>query len=182
MPSTRTSRGRARLRGLILLVVLIAGAVGITLALSGGKRKLVPAGGGDNDPLAYSQDKQATFERDAAAGEAHVVFAKSPGGVIATARRTAGYRPLVNAAARAGGLDPNLLEAIVFLESAGRPDVIAGNDPANASGLTQILAETGQNLLGMHVDLPASRRATRRDRASSQRARPEALRGAAAAR
>ena len=66
MPSTRTSRGRARLRGLILLVVLIAGAVGITLALSGGKRKLVPAGGGDNDPLAYSQDKQATFERDAA--------------------------------------------------------------------------------------------------------------------
>ena len=162
MPSTRTSRGRARLRGLILLVVLIAGAVGITLALSGGKGKLVPAGGGGNDPLAYSQDKQATFERDAAAGEAHVVFAKSPGGVIATARRTAGYRPLVNAAARAGGLDPNLLEAIVFLESAGRPDVIAGNDPANASGLTQILAETGQNLLGMHVDLAASRRATRR--------------------
>ena len=162
MPSTRTSRGRARLRGLILLVVLIAGAVGITLALSGGKGKLVPAGGAGNDPLAYSQDKQATFERDAAAGEAHVVFAKSPGGVIATARRTAGYRPLVNAAARAGGLDPNLLEAIVFLESAGRPDVIAGNDPANASGLTQILAETGQNLLGMHVDLAASRRATRR--------------------
>ena len=71
MPSTRTSRGRARLRGLILLVVLIAGAVGITLALSGGKGKLVPAGGGGNDPLAYIQPGQDTrFEDAATAGEA----------------------------------------------------------------------------------------------------------------
>ena len=99
------------------------------------------------------------------------MFAKSPGGVLATAKRTAHFRPLVEAAARKGGVDPNLLEAIVFLESAGRPDVIAGSDPQNASGLTQILAETGQNLLGMHVDLAASRRITRRmARARSQRA------------
>jgi hypothetical protein len=49
---------------------------------------------------------------------------------------------------------------MIFLESAGRPDVIAGNDPADASGLAQILAETGHNLLGMHVNLAASRRLT----------------------
>lgn len=165
MPGRRTTRARARLRGLILLAALIAIAVGLTLALTGGKRKLVPVGGNAGsgyDPLAYSPGKQATFERDAAAGEGHVVFAKSPGGVIATAKRTAAFRPLVESAARAGGFDPNLLEAIVFLESAGRPEVIAGNDPENASGLTQILAETGQNLLGMHVDLAASRRTTKR--------------------
>ncbi|HSI98735.1 MAG TPA: hypothetical protein VK926_10270 [Gaiellaceae bacterium] len=49
---------------------------------------------------------------------------------------------------------------MVFLESGGRPDVIAGDDPARASGLTQILAETAQNFLGMEVDLPESRRLT----------------------
>ena len=52
------------------------------------------------------------------------------------------------------------MEAIVFLESGGRPDVIAGDDPVAASGLTQILAETAQNFLGMSVDLDASRALT----------------------
>jgi hypothetical protein len=55
-----------------------------------------------------------------------------------------------------------MLDALVFLESAGRPDVIAGVDPIAASGLTQILAETGRDLLGMRIDLPASKRLTRR--------------------
>ena len=149
-----------------MLVAIVGLAVGLTLALSGGgKGKLVPAGGnagGTYDPLAYAPDRQAAFEQDAAAGEAHVVFAKSPGGVLATAKRTAHFRPLVVSAARAGHFDPDMLEAIVFLESAGRPDVVAGNNLANAAGLTQILAETGQNLLGMHVNLAASRRVTRR--------------------
>jgi hypothetical protein len=54
-----------------------------------------------------------------------------------------------------------MLEALVFLESAGRPEVIAGDDPAGAAGLTQILAETGRDLLSMHVDLAASRTLTR---------------------
>ncbi|MGZ4203425.1 MAG: transglycosylase SLT domain-containing protein [Thermoleophilaceae bacterium] len=171
MPRTVTPR----LRGLILLAVLVAAAVGLTVALTGGgKRKLVPAAGnahGTYDPLAYHRGSDAALARAAAAGEGHIVFAKSPGGVLATAKRTAHFRPLVEAAARKGGVDPNLLEAIVFLESAGRPDVIAGSDPQNASGLTQILAETGQNLLGMHVDLAASRRITRRmARARSTRA------------
>jgi len=156
--------------------VLIAAAVGLILALTGGgKGKLKPAagnGGGTYDPLAYDKDRRAEFEQDAATGEGHVVFAKSPGGVIATARRTAHFRPLIDRAAKAGGIDPNMLEAVVFLESAGRPDVVAGNDLSGATGLTQILAETGTKLLGMHVNLAASKRLTRRiDNARSAKGR-----------
>jgi hypothetical protein len=69
---------------------------------------------------------------------------------------------MIAQAARPAGFDPNVIEGMVFLESAGEPDVIAGNDPADASGLTQILAETGKNLLGMHVNLAASRRLTKK--------------------
>jgi hypothetical protein len=49
---------------------------------------------------------------------------------------------------------------MVFLESGGRTQVIAGTDPEAAAGLAQILAETGANLLGMRVDLAQSRRLT----------------------
>lgn len=148
------------------LLALVAAAVGLTIALAtgGGAKRLVPSGGnrsGTYDPLAYSTALQARFEQEAAAGESHIVYAKSPGGVIATARRTARWRPLIDRAAAAGGIDPGVLEGMVFLESAGRPDVIAGSDPADAAGLAQILAETGQNLLGMRVNLAASRRLTR---------------------
>jgi hypothetical protein len=48
----------------------------------------------------------------------------------------------------------------MFVESAGQPQVIAGSDPAAAAGLTQILAQTGQALLGMHIDLAKSRKLT----------------------
>ena len=48
-----------------------------------------------------------------------------------------------------------------MLESAGRPDARASDDLRSAAGLTQILAETGQNLLGMHIDVKASERLTR---------------------
>src|SRR5436190_6363216 len=65
-------------------------------------------------------------------------------------------------------MDPNLLEGIVFVESAGSPDVIAGRDPVNASGLTQILAETGTSLLGMKIDLVRSRSLTRRIRTAQR--------------
>lgn len=113
------------------------------------------------DPLAFDSGRTAAYERAAAFGLSHALFARSPGGVLATARRTASFRPLVEHAVSGSGLDPDLVEAIVFLESAGRPDVIAGADPVNAAGLTQILAETATDFLGMSVDLPASRRLTR---------------------
>jgi hypothetical protein len=144
-----------------LLVVVAVGA----LLLTRDDPPLRPGAGASDeasDPLAYDPDDQADFERRAAAGLSHLLYARSPGGATATARRTAAWRPQIDAAASAARLDPALIEAMVFLESAGRPDVIAGDDPEAASGLTQILAETGQNLLGMEVDLAASRRLTRR--------------------
>ena len=54
------------------------------------------------------------------------------------------------------------MEAIVFLESAGRPDVAASDDLESAVGLTQILAQTATGLLGLKVDVAASERITRR--------------------
>jgi soluble lytic murein transglycosylase-like protein len=113
------------------------------------------------DPFAYIPARQQDFVARATAGSAHVLFTKSPDGVVATARRVAAFRPLVDAAAAGSGVDPNILEGIVFVESAGRPYVVAGADASAAAGLTQILAETGQSLLGMHIDLGRSRKLLR---------------------
>jgi Transglycosylase SLT domain len=117
-----------------------------------------PPGGGD--PFLYSQARANDLIARATAGNAHALFEKSPDGALATAARVARYRPLIDSVAAGTGVDPNILEGIVFLESAGRPNAIAGADPVTASGLTQILADTGQSLLGMHIDLAASRRLT----------------------
>ncbi len=110
------------------------------------------------DPFAYDPGRQGDFEKRAATGLAHVLYAKSPGGAIATAERVAGYRELIEDAA--GDHDPNVIEAMVFLESAGRADAMAGGTEG-AFGLTQILAETGSGLLDMRVDVAASRGLTR---------------------
>jgi hypothetical protein len=156
-------------------VLLIAGAAAVVVVLavvvlSGGHgspqpaRRLIPAAGNGDasyDPYSYDAAKQALFEQRAADGEAHALYANSPGGAIATAQRVNAWRPLVNAAATAGHIDPDMLEAIVFLESAGRPDAQASNSLQGAVGLTQILAETGRDLLGMHIDLAASKRLTK---------------------
>ena len=156
----------ARRRLLALVAVLALAVWGISSVLSGGddgKRPspLVPATGA-KDPFAYDPGKRRVFEQRAAAGLAHVLYAKSPGGAVATAQRVARYRSIVDGVARRIGFDANTLEAIVFLESAGRPDARASDDPRAAAGLTQILAETGQNLLHMRIDTTASGRYTRR--------------------
>ena len=123
----------------------------------------------ETDPLAYEDSQAADLERAAAFGLSHPLYAKSPGGVMAAARRTSEFRPLVEEAVAGSGLDADVVEAIVFLESGGRPDVIAGDDPARAAGLTQILAETATNFLDMRVDLARSRRLTARIRAAAER-------------
>ena len=62
----------------------------------------------------------------------------------------------IERAAKAAGVDPDRLEALVFLESAGRPDARAPGGIEGAAGLTQILAETATSLLAMKVDLERS--------------------------
>ncbi|MEO6859454.1 MAG: transglycosylase SLT domain-containing protein [Solirubrobacteraceae bacterium] len=153
---------RARLAGLILLVVIVT----IVLCDLGGSLPAPPRGGAAlgaaaGDPFGYRASRESDFVARATAGEAHVLFVQSPGGAMATAARVAAYRPLIDRVTAGTNIDPNLLEALVFVESAGRPQVIAGSDPANAAGLTQILAATGQSLLGMNIDLARSRRLTR---------------------
>ena len=168
---------RRRLAAVLILGALAALAA--ILLITRDDPEVVPGGGRSDeqtDPLGFDADRTADFERRAAAGLSHVLYAKSPGGATATARRTARWRARVEAAARGADIDPGLLEAIVFVESAGRPDVIAGDDPENASGLTQILAETGQNLLGMEVDLATSRRLTRRIARAERAGRSRAAR------
>ncbi len=128
-------------------------------------RAQLPAG----DPLVYEAGDDEALERAAAFGLSHPLYAKSPGGVVAAAKRTEAFRDLIEEAVEGSAFDADLIEAIVFLESSGRPEVIAGDDPARASGLTQILAETAQNFLGMDVDLPKSRELTRRIAAAKGR-------------
>ncbi len=169
MRSRRRAAGRRRLAiaggALVALVALIAGAIALAtsgrtpppppLPLPGAGR---PARAGD--PFAYVPSRESDFVARAIAGSDHALFVKSPGGALATAARVATFRPLIDRATAGTNVDPSILEALVFVESAGRPNVIAGNDPADASGLTQILAQTGQSLLGMHVNLARSRQLT----------------------
>jgi soluble lytic murein transglycosylase-like protein len=143
--------------------VLVVGAVAGFLLQRNGEPALAPGRGPEQDPLAYKNNQDDTrLETRAAAGLSHVLYAKSPGGAIATAARTARFRPLIQATAARHGIDPDTLEAIVFLESAGRPEARAGNDLSGAVGLTQILAQTGTGLLHMHVDLARSRKLTKK--------------------
>lgn len=168
-------RGRQRIRrGLLVAIArtrvrlaLAAGCVILVVAVVVATRSgsvappplpgtgVVPRSG---DPFAYSADREAEFVSRATAGCAQPLFTKSPGGALATAARVAGLHGAVEAAVRGTGVDPALVEGIVFVESAGRPYAVAGSDPAAATGLTQILASTATSLLGMHVDLATDRR------------------------
>jgi Transglycosylase SLT domain len=157
-------------RAAVLTAVVVAGAALAAFALLGGDDPPqfadVPL---DSDPFAYEPGRDSAFAARAAAGQSHVVYAKSPGGVADTARRVERFRPRIEEVAEDTGVDADVLEAMVFLESAGRPEVAASDDLEGAVGLTQILAETGTALLGMHVDVEASERLTRRIRRAERR-------------
>jgi hypothetical protein len=168
MRSRRKAAGRRRLAVAGALLVLL---IALVLALTSGGGPAPPPplplpGIGQpakpGDPFAYVSSREADFVARARTGSAHVLYVKSPGGALATAARVAAFRPAIDRAVAGTGLDPSMVEALVFVESAGRPDAIAGSDPVNASGLTQILAETGSSLLGMHINLARSRQLTGR--------------------
>ena len=167
VPPTSSQIRRRRLAALVALVAVAAVVVLVAALVGGGNspKRLVPGGGdaqGTYDPLGYDPGRETDLERRAAAGFSDVVYEKSPGGVVTTAKRTARWRKLIEQAARAHGVDPSTLEALVFLESAGREDAIAGRDVEGAAGLTQILAPTATALLGMKVDVQRSRKLTHR--------------------
>jgi hypothetical protein len=165
---------RSRL-ALVAGALIVAVAVAFALRGSSGRTvavPTVPAPKGAKpfaDPYAWSPARSADFSRRAATGTADALYQRSPDGVAASAARVARYRPQIERAAKAAGVSADRLEGLVFLESAGRPDAMAGGIQG-AVGLTQILAETGQNLLGMKVDTARSASYTRRiARATSAR-------------
>src|SRR3954468_5071 len=173
-----------------LRLALIAGfavaIVVVLVALHGGGKPapaLLPGArhAQAGDPLAWSPEHSGDFARRAAVGLSHVLYVKSPGGLVASAERASSWRPLIDQVARSTREDPDTLEAIVLLESAGGPEAVAGNSLEGAVGLTQILAETGRDLLGMRVDVDKSRSLTRRIAradARGQRRRAQPLRAA----
>jgi Transglycosylase SLT domain len=150
------------LRPALILLVLAVAAAGWFVLLRGDDVPSYSPVNLDDDPWAYQPDREDEFERRAAAGHSHVLYVKSPGGIEATARRVARWRPQVEQAADEAGVDPDLIEGMVLLESAGRPDARASDDLEGAVGLTQILAETATSLLGMQVDVARSERLTRK--------------------
>ena len=180
-PRARIVRGDAlsprRLWLAVVIAVIVTGVVaGTVLALGVGSVKRAPRFVPNTliaaaDPLRFQPSREVEFEQAAAAGLSHVLYVKSLGGVAATGKRVDRFRASAEQAVAGSGFSADMLEALVFLESAGRPDVIAGVDPVAASGLTQILAETGRDLLGMRIDLPASRRLTRRIAVAEARGR-----------
>lgn len=153
-------RGRLILAvaALILVVAVIVSGVGGGIAPA--PRPGIFAATAAGDPFAYRSSLGSQLVTRATAGNAQVLFTDSPGGAMATAARVAAYRPMVDRATAGTPISPDLLEGLMFVESAGRPDVIAGSDVSDAAGLTQILASTGDTLLGMHIDLARSRRLT----------------------
>jgi hypothetical protein len=166
---TRRIEPSARLAG-VRRLALLAGTVvvvvaGVTGLLHGDDD--TPAG----DPLAWRPGSEGELSRRAATGAAHPLYAHSPGGIVASAARTARWREPIEEAARAAGVDADTLEGLVLLESAGREDAVTPAGLEGAVGLTQILAETASNLLGMHVDLAASRRLERRIARAEHRGR-----------
>src|SRR5204862_3298431 len=92
LPTARQAR-RRRLLALVALGVVVAGVLALVLGGgSGGPKRLVPGGGeqsGTYDPLTWDSGRESDLVRRALAGASDGVYEKSPGGVVASARRTA---------------------------------------------------------------------------------------------
>lgn len=104
---------------------------------------------------AEQETAAASLERGAAISFGRGFF--TGGDVSDTAARVVQWRPQVVRAARAAGVDPDTLEAIVFVESSGRPAVTDGA----AVGLTQLKPSVARHY-GLHVDTRHAEILTRR--------------------
>jgi hypothetical protein len=166
-PRRRRSVARRRARLVLALAVVAAIVLGLLLALGGGGIKKPPAGGvatvgHSADPFSYATSQAAQFTARATAGNARPLFSQSPGGALATARRVAAWRPDIDRAVQGTPISASLLEGLVFVESAGRPQIIAGRSVTDAAGLTQILASTASSMLGEQINTARSQQLTDR--------------------
>lgn len=172
------------LAAVLLTALGILGIAGLGDRTPGGVPTVAPAPGGEGerglpDPFAWDPEREDEFVRRAATGTSHLLYTLSPGGAAETAARVERWRGQIEAAADDAGVDPDTLEGLVFLESAGREDAVTPNGVEGAVGLTQILAGTATDLLGMRVDTSRSSRLGRRidrERARGHAAEAERLR------
>ena len=114
-----------RLALIVGLLVVAAVAAGLLLLRGDGDGPSFEPVEVDSGPFAYTPERETQLTERAAAGHSHVIYEKSPGGVFATAERVERYRPKIEEVADEAGVDPDLVEAMVFLESAGLPEVTA---------------------------------------------------------
>jgi hypothetical protein len=166
-PTSTSRRDRAFLLVLALLLV-IGAAAALTRKHSGNQRGpgVAPAAGDSSGnagsaalaALRYRPGNDDEYEARAAQGFSHPLYAQVPGGALATAKRVARWRPLIEDATDVGDspVDADTLEALVYLESAGRPNAAATGKAADAIGLTQVVGGTANQLLGMKVDIELS--------------------------
>ena len=115
-------------------------------------------------PFTYVPAQRAAYERAPRRPQPRALR-QEPGGVVALGRsaRRAGGRSST-ASPRATGSTPTCSRRSSCSRAPGAPTRAASDDLRSAAGLTQILAETGQNLLG-HARRRQGRRA--RSRAAS---------------
>lgn len=180
---------------MLVLLLVIGVATALTRSGGGGKSDsgdtaapITGKGSGDASSAAlavlrYRPGNDEEFERRAAAGFSHPLYSQVPGGAVATAARVDGWRKQIEAAADVDGspVDADTLEALVYLESAGRPNASATGTVDGAIGLTQIVGETANSLLGMDIDLDRSATLTRRIAKLTTQIRRWDERGSAAA-
>src|SRR5688500_8914243 len=98
---------QATRRSIALVAVLVLAAWAAAALVGGDDERpsaVLPGGAGESDPFTYDPGEREEFERRAAAGLSHVLYAKSPGGAIATAERVGRYRELIEEVA--GDHDP----------------------------------------------------------------------------
>src|SRR4051812_22464522 len=91
-------RRRIAVLGVVVAAALVVAIVVVAAGGGGKPKRLLPGGGNANgtyDPLAYSSDREQELATRAASGYSDVVYEKSPDGVVATARRVARWRPLI---------------------------------------------------------------------------------------
>ena len=161
-------RRRAALAGAAAALVLAAITIAVALLRDGAppaapdplpgepKPGAPPYDAAAFQPFAYEDSARSEFLARGSRGQAHIVYALSPGGVEASVARTTRWREAVERAVAGTRVNPDDLEAMLFLESAGRPSVMADGTPASATGLMQIIPSTAVALLGMRVDLERS--------------------------
>ena len=164
-PRGGPSVARRRARLVLVLAAVVAIVVVLVVVLGGGGIKRPPAGGvatvgHSADPFSYATSRAAQFTARATAGNARPLFSQSPEGALATARRVAAWRPDIDRAVKGTQVSPSLLEGLVFVESAGRPQIIAGDSVSDAAGLTQILASTASTMLGEQINTSRSQALT----------------------